>query len=444
MYHGVVLGNGPSSSGPQRLGSSEQLASEQEAFRRTTIRVASVLLLALGPVFALSEFEEQGWLHNGMLLSLCVVGLWSLGLLSRGHLRSATATVILGVMPVIGWIHLYGERGQLTVMYLAPVMVLGMVVSDRAIARGLCLAALSMAVVVRLLRWWLGFDLSFGEWLTPTFDVLAVLATTGAMLDLGHRRTARNAAILEDAVARGEKMAAVARKASAEKSDFLARVSHELRTPLNAILGYTELIQEEEHLATEVRGDLQRVHGAAGQLLELIDRVLDLSKVESGRMEILPEPVLVVDVLERVQATAAPLVLRNRNQFVVQHHGPEMAVLDRSRVMQVLLNLLSNAARFTTDGTVTLRAYEEPGALVFDVCDTGIGIEPERIPELFQPFVQASPETTRDFGGTGLGLALCDRFVRLMGGHIVVHSAPNQGSTFRVVLPLTGLDSLDG
>ena len=129
---------------------------------------------------------------------------------------------------------------------------------------------------------------------------------------------------------------------------------------------------------------------------------------------------------------------RNRNQLVIEHDGPPDAVLDEARVGQVLLNLLSNAARFTHEGTITLRCHGETDVVIFEVQDTGIGIPAERMGVLFQPFVQASPDTASTFGGTGLGLSLCERFVRHMGGHIEVQSEPGTGSTFRVVLPTAG------
>jgi len=420
------------------------LRAERLRFRTRALRVAGAVLVSLGPVFALSEFAEQGALHNAFLLSLSVVGATTFGLTMLGQIRAATVTLILGVMPAIGWVHVFGPRAELSVMYLVPVLVLGMVVSDRRVGSGLAAATVVAAVAIRGVRWGLGIDDTWGDWLTPSFDSIMVLATTAAMVDVGLRRTERNESILREAIEDRERHAEAARHASDEKSAFLARVSHELRTPLNAILGYTEIVQEEEALSTTAEEDLARVHQSAHQLLALIDRVLDLSKVEAGRLELHLEEVDIAGLLETVRSTVQPLVHRNDNRLVVTHDAPATATLDRARVIQVLLNLVSNAARFTRAGTISLHVREEPGVVVFDVQDTGIGIEGGRIPALFQPFIQASPETARDFGGTGLGLALCDRFVRRMGGHIDVHSVPGVGSTFRVVLPATGEPTHEG
>ena len=229
--------------------------------------------------------------------------------------------------------------------------------------------------------------------------------------------------------------------ANRAKSAFLANMSHELRTPLNAILGYTELLQEEleEREPPEIRADLERIHGAGSHLLGLISDVLDLSKIEAGKLELIERPFAVREVIDEIIATVAPLVARNRNRLV--HACPptigEM-VADPMRLWQVLLNLLNNAAKFTEDGTITLSvAAEGPGGgtLRFEVRDTGIGMSPEQLARLFEEFFQADTSTTRRHGGTGLGLAISRRLVQAMGGEIEVESALGQGSRFTVRLP---------
>ena len=230
--------------------------------------------------------------------------------------------------------------------------------------------------------------------------------------------------------------------ASRHKSQFLANMSHELRTPLNAIIGMSEMLLDD---ARDARDDdqiepLERVVRAGKHLLALINDILDLSKIEAGRMEleldVFPLEPLVRDVARTVEGVA----VKNGNRVIVEC-APTLGVIhaDQTRVRQVLLNLASNAAKFTKDGTVTIRADREwsNGAeqIRIGVADTGIGMTPEQVSRLFQEFVQADASTTRRFGGTGLGLAISQRFCRMMGGDITVQSEPGRGSTFCVVLP---------
>ena len=235
--------------------------------------------------------------------------------------------------------------------------------------------------------------------------------------------------------------AAEAERADAAKSQFLANMSHELRTPLNAIIGYAEMLAEdaEDEGDAEAAGDLDKIRGAGRHLLGLIDNVLDLSKVEAGRVEIDPRPVDVGQLLDAVVATAAPLVAQNGNRLVVEVAGAPGAgtiTTDETRLRQILLNLLSNAGKFTRDGTVTLAAHRTAdGALAVSVADTGIGMTPEQVGKLFQPFVQADASTTREYGGTGLGLAISRRLARLLGGDVTAASTPGQGSVFTVTVP---------
>jgi signal transduction histidine kinase len=234
----------------------------------------------------------------------------------------------------------------------------------------------------------------------------------------------------------------VAEQANQAKSTFLASMSHELRTPLNAIIGYSEMLQEEAHDAglDGLVPDLDRIHTAGRHLLELINDVLDLSKIEAGKTElhldVFDVPGLVSDVVGVVQ----PLI--NTNQNVLEVNVPdgrhEMRA-DRTKLRQVLLNLLSNAAKFTRAGTITLtvaaRTHERVKWWTFEVRDTGIGLRPEQLTRLFEAFSQAEMSTAETYGGTGLGLAISRQFCRLMGGDIRVDSAPGQGSTFTVSLP---------
>ncbi|MCC6235656.1 MAG: response regulator [Verrucomicrobiales bacterium] len=234
--------------------------------------------------------------------------------------------------------------------------------------------------------------------------------------------------------------------ANAAKSRFLASVSHELRTPLNAVIGYSEMLIEEAADLDQkaLVPDLERIHKAGRQLLELINDVLDLSKIEAGRMTVFAEEFSLARLVSEVSATLMPLVAKNQNQLVTE--CPEtLGTLhsDVTKVRQVLFNLLSNAAKFTERGTLRLVVTREteagPGGerewVTFTVSDTGIGISAEQLARLFQPFEQATAQTTRQYGGTGLGLAISRRFARLLGGDVTVQSQPGAGSTFVLRLP---------
>ncbi len=234
----------------------------------------------------------------------------------------------------------------------------------------------------------------------------------------------------------------VALKASQHKSQFLANMSHELRTPLNAIIGVTEMLQED---ARDLKRDdeiepLDRVLKAARHLLALINDILDLSKVEAGRMELYPETFALTPLINEVAATIAPLAAINDNRLVVECN-PNVGTIhaDQMRLRQALLNLASNANKFTELGTVTIaadRRQEEGGEWIsISVSDTGIGMTSEQIGKLFQDFSQADASTTRKYGGTGLGLAISRRFCQLMGGDITVKSERARGSTFTIRLP---------
>ena len=235
-----------------------------------------------------------------------------------------------------------------------------------------------------------------------------------------------------------------AEEANRAKSAFLATMSHELRTPLNAIIGYSEMLQEEaEDAGFDQRvPDLRRIHGAGRHLLALINNILDLSKIEAGKEELHPEAFDVVALVREVAAVAQPLVSLNRNVLEVNClQGPREMHADLTKLRQILLNLLGNAAKFTQEGRITLtvslrRGDDEGGAWwILEVRDTGIGMTPQQLARLFEAFSQADTSTTRAYGGTGLGLAISRRLCRLMGGDISVESAPGRGSVFTVSLP---------
>jgi PAS domain S-box-containing protein len=237
-----------------------------------------------------------------------------------------------------------------------------------------------------------------------------------------------------------------AEAANSAKSQFLANMSHELRTPLNAIIGYSEMLQEEvaDLGQTELVPDLGKIHTAGRHLLALINDVLDLSKIEAGKMELYLEEFDVQAMVEDVATTVRPLIGKNGNRLEV-HCPPAVGEMrgDLTKIRQMLLNLLSNASKFTSDGKIDLDvARERDGgdeALVFRVRDTGIGMTPEQQQKVFEAFAQAEASTARKFGGTGLGLAISKRFCEMMGGGIELESEPGKGSTFTIRLPTAAI-----
>ena len=246
-----------------------------------------------------------------------------------------------------------------------------------------------------------------------------------------------NRALLEKNV-QLETARASAEEASQAKSRFLATMSHELRTPLNAIIGYSEMLQEEaEILGTpEIKPDLQKITGAGKHLLGLINDILDLSKIEAGKMTLYLETFEVRPVLAEVAAMVQPLVAKNGNHLTLEV-ALEIGLMraDVTKVRQTLFNLLSNASKFTDKGTILLRGRRDASNIVFDVIDSGIGMTPEQLGRLFQAFSQADVSTSKKYGGTGLGLALSRKFCQLMGGDMTVASEYGKGSTFTATIP---------
>ncbi len=228
--------------------------------------------------------------------------------------------------------------------------------------------------------------------------------------------------------------------ASHAKSDFLANMSHELRTPLNAVIGYSELLIEEaedDDNLDQIK-DLERIRTAGKHLLTLINDVLDISKIEAGKMKLLLEVFDVTPLIEETASMVAPLLKQNNNKLIYNLSDNRITMCsDITRVKQILFNLLSNASKFSQNACIKLDVEISGSEIIlFKVIDAGIGIDQQQIEKLFNEFVQADESTTREYGGTGLGLAICRRLSRLMGGDIIATSIPGKGSTFIVSLPL--------
>ncbi len=229
--------------------------------------------------------------------------------------------------------------------------------------------------------------------------------------------------------------------ASQNKSQFLSSMSHELRTPLNAVIGLTEMmVTNAARFGTEKALEpLRRVNAAGTHLLSLINEVLDLSKIEAGKLDLNPEPINLAPLIDEVVGTAGQLAEKNKNRLIVETQENVGALkADPMRLKQILLNLLSNACKFTKEGEVALRVRKVADGhdwVELAVADTGIGLTAEQQAKLFQDFTQADSLTARRYGGTGLGLALSRKLARMMGGDVTVTSEPGKGSVFTVRLP---------
>jgi signal transduction histidine kinase len=230
-----------------------------------------------------------------------------------------------------------------------------------------------------------------------------------------------------------------AQNATKAKSEFLANMSHELRTPLNAILGYSEMLKDdaEDDGLDAYSEDLTKINSSGEHLLTLVNDILDLSKIEAGKMELHVEDFELEEHIKQIEATAKPLVEKNENNFVIEKPDDIGKLTnDQTKLRQILFNMISNAAKFTKKGTVTLGITKYDEKVRFAVTDTGIGMNAEQLGKVFEEFTQAESSTSKDYGGTGLGLPISKKMTEMMGGIMEVESQEGEGTTFSIVIPI--------
>jgi len=406
------------------------------------VLVAAMVLTALWPHAAYllakkARDTKQAELRN-LLVDSFIVGCWMVAMsFSLWPSVTMAATIMNGNLSVGGF--RFTGKGVLAI--LAGVAVAGAflgfhpVFASNIVTTSLCIAA----TLIMTSMFGIHSHIQTGR----VYKAKNELATQNEQIQEQNR-------VIEQARQAALEARDAAEAANRAKSAFLANMSHELRTPLNAIIGYSEMLEEDAQASGNAAfaSDLQKIRSAGKHLLGLINDVLDLSKVEAGKMKLYLETFEVAGVVEDVVATAQPLVEKNGNTFEVRC-APDVGQLreDITKVRQVLLNLLSNACKFTEKGRVSLDVTRENDVtgtwVVFRVRDTGIGMTSGQLGKLFQAFTQADGSTQRKYGGTGLGLALSRKFCVMMGGDINAASEPGGGSTFTMRLP-GDVENFDG
>jgi signal transduction histidine kinase/ActR/RegA family two-component response regulator len=442
---------------------------EEQSRRLQTFLKADVFPNALGVILLTGCLVYFPFPHLEALIAVVAINLgilfWSIHLANKGRIE-------LPIMMVTGMMWFIALAAALVVPLTLPIMGLLCVwplaialpyLGTRALFR-MCIFGTVMAALVGATVWrgdpdgvsdilpdWV--KNSTVHWLFPMFTGLVALllyqfssrlTQTIGRVNEANEELKRSEAELERKVAeRTAELAAsrdMALEATRAKSTFLANMSHELRTPLNAIIGYSEMLEEElgDEGMDDFVGDVTKVNAAGRHLLTLINGILDLSKIEAGRMELFVERFDLDRLLAEVEDMVRPLIQQRNNKLVVDKTVDPLGelVADQVKVRQILFNLLSNATKFTEGGTITLQVTEAPGdRLSIAVSDTGIGMTPEQQAKLFEPFQQADASTTKKYGGTGLGLTISRHFAEMMDGSLELTSAPDEGSTFTLGLP---------
>jgi len=426
-------------------------ADSSEAQRRG--RAVVVLAMALAAV-ALIYMPVSLILESRPQLSiaieiLAIVVFIIAALLARNGWVGAGAGLLLGILIIAPLVILVGGRSISIIPFalLFSVVIASLLLRPWQIWLVLVADLLGLALALVYLQALGVMPTAFDTAVVVVASVMLVMLALVSFLGAREihaeraalRREIADRLLIEAALSQAKEAAEAANRA---KSAFLANMSHELRTPLTSILGYTDLLlfQFEEQHDTQLMNDLTVIRRAGDHLLNLINDVLDLSRIEAGKLDMALETFHIAPVVQDLATEFHSIIERNGNTLVLDLAG-ELGTIhaDQLKVRQVLLNLLSNAAKFTEQGTITLSVWREVIAnmecICFRVADTGIGIDAEQLPMLFQAFTRAHSSTKRKYEGTGLGLALSSRLCALMGGTIAVESTPGVGSVFTVRLP---------
>lgn len=415
---------------------------DPNVIRRARTHVRLLLLFILGPsiVATLSLLglgdAETPIKHNGLRLLTALLHVGIL-LLSRAGYPSLAGVIQTTAVYVIfsTAIIMLGLPEQLHWFYILVLIYAGLAVEPRLV---LLLGVMAIGSI-SLTQAYLGMSdpLVFAP-------KLAMTALVTAAVFAQSRWTERAFKEAHESRLEAEEAQRIAEEANEAKGQFLANMSHELRTPLNAIIGYAELIEEEFEYPEEIEPDavvtdVRRIRNSGSHLLALINDILDLSKIEAGKMESINEQIDLTALLEELENTLEPLAKANKNTLTLRDDTADLVLFtDCVRLRQILLNLLSNACKFTLDGEVALQVREDRAhdTILFEVRDTGIGMSEEKLQLIFEAFTQADNSTTRRYGGTGLGLSLSRHLANMLGGEIEVESEEGKGSTFTLSLPI--------
>jgi signal transduction histidine kinase/CheY-like chemotaxis protein len=426
----------------------DPLANDPTAKILNTLLVGVLCWLAFDLAVIIPLFSHRKPAAAAEALGVALIFAIALALLRRGSLRAASLVYLSAIwlLATVVVVLNAGIQSPFVVFYVVLPISAAWLLGYRAaiLIAGICLASsLTMAVLeingMPMPHYWGNGPL--GTWATIVWAMIIAAVPVAQVLQIYRDALARLGKYQEHLEELVEQRTSELRAANQAKSAFLANMSHELRTPLNAILGFSTLVRDASDLKEEYRRDLEIVNRSGEHLLQLIDGVLDLAKIEAGRtvLENVPFDVsgLVAGMVEmmRVQAAAKNVeLLLHRSSSV-----PAFVQSDAAKLRQVLINLLSNAVKFTEHGRVTLRVDAKPidakrTLLIFEVQDSGIGIAPEDRQRIFTPFVRVGEHATQN--GTGLGLSIARQFVQMMGGTISVQSIPGEGSLFSVELPV--------